>query len=124
MSEHLTLQVSRDSRNTAIGKALVLTAFGTICGYFYDKGVTADNLKASQLTLLEYTHNYETYKASLIQPDWLLWAHLLLVLVLVGVFFFMYEILGWVVGWLIGRVGPLATDLASQTRNEPPSSAG
>ena len=124
MNEHLTLHVSRDSRNTAIGKALVLIAFGGFCGYFYDKGVTADNLKASRLTLLEYTHNYETYKASLIQPDWPLWGHLVLVLVLVGVFFATYEILGWGVGWLIGRLGPLPSGLDSQARGEPPSVAG
>jgi hypothetical protein len=117
--DQLTVRVTRDVRNTMLGKALLVAGMGALGGYLYHLDVLADNVKASSLTLLEYTAGFDKYKASLIQPEWPLWGHIALVLFMVGGLVAVYEALGWVLGWLMGRL-LLAVPLTGSDRSTLP----
>lgn len=110
LRDQITVQVSREARNTLIGKAVCLLVFGVIAGYSYHVSVLADNARAAALTLQEYTADFEEYKAGLVQEEWPLWGHVTLLLVMLGGFFGVYEALGWVCGRVTGRLLPSSAD--------------
>ena len=106
MTDHVTVQFSRDFHRTVLGKAVVVTTLATVAGYFYDKSARADNLKASTLTLADYTSGFEAYKAHLAHTIWPVWGNVLLMLFMLGTCFLLYEFLGAAVGWLLLNLVP------------------
>lgn len=91
--------MSRSS--TALGKLLVLLAFGGVCGYFYHGDAVDRRREIAATTPLEPTGT-GIFPAGL-APDWPLWGDITLFVVLVLVFFGLYEALGAGVGWVIFR---------------------
>ncbi len=104
MAQEITVRISEKTRNAMIGKVVVLLVAGVIAGYFYDQSVTINNERATQLTMEEYTAGYEDYKASLREEDWPLVGHVAVMLLVVGIFFGVYELIGWAVGRVVGRL--------------------
>jgi hypothetical protein len=88
------------------GKMALVVAVSAFSGYLYHLDVLAGNARAFSLTLLEYTADFDKYKAGLIQPEWPLWGHIGLFLFMAGGFFGVYEATGWALGWLMGRFLP------------------
>jgi hypothetical protein len=114
MSDQIAVQLSRDARNTLIGKAACLLVFGVIAGYYLHLSILADNARAAALTLQAYTAEYEQYKAGLMQDELPLWGSIALTLVMLGGFFTLYEALGWACGRVTGRL------LASHANEDSP----
>jgi hypothetical protein len=101
-----------------VGKAALLLAVAGVSGYYYHREVLANNARASSLTLLEYTADFDKYKAGLIQAEWPLWGHIVLFVFMVGAFFGLYEGLGWASAWAIGRLLPSSASDPPRPPNE------
>jgi hypothetical protein len=93
-----------------LGKAVCLSAFGGVAGYYYHISVLADNARAASLTLQEYSADFEKYKSSLSLNEWPLWLNIALVLITVWGIFAIYEALGWACGRVVGRLLLLGSD--------------
>ena len=100
---HLERSLSRAAGAALAGKLLVLFAFGAFCGYWYHQDVTARLGQASVLPVEPDGGAFDP--TNLVQEAWPLWGHITLVVVMVGVFFGIYELLGWMAGralfWLL-----------------------
>ena len=70
MTNEITITLTRHAIHRVVAKLLLILAVGLLSGYLYDQTVAPDNAEAQELTLDEYTANFETYKASLQEEDW------------------------------------------------------
>lgn len=87
-----------------IGKGLVALVFGMALGYAIAASVAADQRRGEQLTLEEYTKDFEHYKAELLDGPKGSAAWVTVCMVMTAVFFGAYEALGAGVAWVITRV--------------------
>lgn len=97
-------------RTNAVGKLVVLLLFGGICGYFYHADVLARNLRAATLPA-ERAPDCPLVSGALVEHTWPLLGDMTLFVVMVLVFFGLYEFLGAGAGRLVGllsRLGPAA----------------
>lgn len=94
--------MSPTGRSTAIGKLLLLLAFGGVCGYFYHRDAAARRSEVVAVTPLERT-GPDAFPLP-VAPDWPLWGDVGLFVILLLLFFGVYELLGLSLGWLISRM--------------------
>jgi hypothetical protein len=104
MTDEVTLHLSARARNRASGKIIVTLVSGVLLGLLYHNSTVADYVRAQQLTLARYTEDFEAYKARLTEHFWPLWGDVLLVLLMVFVFFGVYELLSFGVAWIIEKI--------------------
>ncbi len=104
MPDEVTLHLSAKARNRAWGKIIVTSVSGVLLGLLYHNSTVADYVGAQQLTLARYTEDFEAYKSRLTEHYWPLWGDVLLVLLLVFMFFGVYELLSIGIAWIIDRI--------------------
>jgi len=104
MTDDVTLHLSAKARNRATGKLIVTLVAGILLGLLYHESTVADYARAQQLTLARYTADFEVYKSRLTEHYWPLWGDVLLVLLMVLLFFGVYELLSFGIAWIIERI--------------------
>ncbi len=107
MNSEITMRLSHNTLYRGIVKVLLILLLAVAAGYFYEQGVKADNARADELTVEEYTANFEAYKESLREDDWGLPGTIALWLVIVVLFFGIYEGVPWALAIAMGHlIGP------------------
>ncbi|HEV8264357.1 MAG TPA: hypothetical protein VGQ06_05355 [Gemmatimonadales bacterium] len=92
------------TRHQIIGKGFVALVFGMALGYAIAASVAADHRRGEQLTLAEYTKDFEHYKADLLDGPKGSAASVTVSMVMTLVVLGAYEALGAGVAWVIERV--------------------
>jgi hypothetical protein len=64
MTEGVTLHLSTRARNRFVAKIVVACAIGATFAVFFNKSQLADYEKGQQLTLAQYTADFEVFKAT------------------------------------------------------------
>jgi hypothetical protein len=105
MDKHLIVQIPTSTKNKLIGKILVILISGGLFGYWYSVDSAAQFAKGKQLTLEQYTANFDQYKAKLLSsrpvaPP----LGILAMLIVLAVFFGLYELLSLLLGLTIGKI--------------------
>ena len=103
------------SRTKALGKLVVLLSFGAVCGYFYHVDVLTRNLRAAALPA-EQAPDCPLVSGALVEHTWPYWGDMTLFVVMVLVFFGLYELVGAGAGRLVGFLLRLGHGQAGQSR--------
>ncbi len=101
MSDQTTPRASHAARSGTVGKLIVVLLFGGAFGYSYHGDVIARNLRAATLPA-ERAADCPFSPATLVQQPLPLWGDMTVVVVMLILFFGLYELLGWGVGRLVG----------------------
>lgn len=100
--------MSKPTAPRTLGKLIVLLLSGGAAGYFYHLDVLGRNLRAAALPA-ERAPDCPFVSSPLVEHTWPLWGDMTLFVVMVLLFFGLYEFLGAGVGRLVGvlsRFGP------------------
>ena len=73
MDERITLTISRSTRNSMIGKIVILLIAGCLLGYFMALDKAADFERGQHLTLEKYTEEFGQYRAKLSRGPMPMW---------------------------------------------------
>ena len=95
------------TRHTVLGKAILLLVLAAVLGYAINRNQIARNDEGRQLTVEQYTANYETHKAKLAKPAGPPWKAVFGAAGLTAIVFGLYEGLGAALGLLIKKTGLL-----------------
>ncbi len=105
MDKRVTITIPRATRNIAFGKILAVLISGCLFGYWFSLNSAADFHKGQKLTLKEYSANYERYKANLLSPGPIpIVGGIFAMILVLAVFFGLYELLGFLLGLMIGKL--------------------
>jgi hypothetical protein len=105
MDTRITITIPKSSRNTTIGKLLVILISGCFFGYWFSLDAKADLKKAQTLTLQEYRADFDRYKADLLTPgDIPVAGGIFAMLLVLSILFGLYELLGCLMGLIIGKI--------------------
>ncbi len=107
MSGNLTIAVARTSYHRAIGKLLLVVAFGAAFGHWVAVRNNARAADARALTLESYTRNFDAYKAAAISNAHSSAIYMFAATGMALLLFGLYELLGRLLGVLIGRAIPM-----------------
>lgn len=119
MDKRVTITIPRPARNIAVGKILALVISGCLFGYWFSLKSEADFRKGQKLTLKEYTATYEQYKADLLSPGPIpMVGGIFLMIVVLAIFFGLYELVGFLLGLMIGKIINFS-DSRSDSSSEP-----
>ncbi|MDP6038489.1 MAG: hypothetical protein QGG64_08060 [Candidatus Latescibacteria bacterium] len=104
MNEYVTITIHKSSRSTIIGKTILLLIFGCVVGYF----VALDRIEkfdqGQQLTMEQYTAEFEQHKAKLTKKPIPVWAATSVCFGFALFFFGIYELLGRLLGLAVGKI--------------------
>lgn len=103
------------NRTNALGKLVVLLSFGAVSGYFYHVDVLARNVRAAALPA-ERAPDCPLVSGALVEHTWPYWGDMILFVVMVLVFFGLYELIGAGAGRLVGFLVRLGHGQTGQTR--------
>lgn len=105
MDKHLTVTIPTSTKNRLIGKILVLLISSGCFGYWFTLDSAAQFEMGKQLTLEQYTANFDQYKAKLLSPGRIpVPAGIFTMLIIFAIFFGLYELLGLLLGLTIGKI--------------------
>jgi hypothetical protein len=93
-------------RHHVAAKLILVLALGALTGVAYRRSVVADYQKYQALTLEDYTANFESYRASLYQPQYPWWGYAGIVAVGFLALFGTYELLALGGAWALSAVFP------------------
>jgi hypothetical protein len=106
MTEGVTLHLSTRARSRFVAKIVVACAIGVTFAVFFNKSQLADYEKGQQLTLAQYTADFQVFKANLMEHHWPLAGDVALWIALLTVFLGIYELLSAGIATLLERLLP------------------
>lgn len=105
MDKQIRITIPTSTKNRLIGKILVLLISSGGFGYWYSVEATAQFEKGKQLTLEQYTANFDQYKAKLLSPGRIpMPVGIFAMLIFLAIFFGLYELLSLLLGLSIGKI--------------------
>lgn len=100
-----TITIPTSSKNKLIGKILIIIISSGLFGYWYSVESGTKFAKGKQLTLEQYTANFDQYKAELLTPGRIpVPAGIITMLIVLAILFGLYELLGLLLGLSIGKI--------------------
>jgi len=103
--KQLTVTIPTSTKNKLIGKILVILISSGLLGYWYSVDTAAQFQKGKQLTLEQYTANFEQHKAKLMSNRPIpVPGGIFVMLIILAAFFGLYELLGLLLGLSIGKI--------------------
>jgi hypothetical protein len=105
MDKQLTVTIPTSTKNKLIGKILVILISSGIFGYWFTLDSATQFQKGKQLTIEQYTANFDQYKAKLMSNRPMpMPLGIFAMLIVLAVFFGLYELLGLLLGLTIGKL--------------------
>lgn len=105
MDKQTLIKIPTSIKNTLIGKIFLVALSAGLLGYWFSIDSAAQFEKGKQLTLEQYTANFDQYKAKLLSPGRIpVPLGIFAMLIVLAVFFGLYELLGLLLGLAIGKI--------------------
>jgi hypothetical protein len=89
----VTLRLPLRTRNRFVAKVITTCLIAVIIGVAFNKSELAEYQRGQQLTLAQYTANFEVFRTGLMEHHWPLVGDILLWLAALVLFFGVYELL-------------------------------